>query len=50
MMSNIFYEKKNAQQKLYSKLAKAITEVERGAKCANAEKFLKDLMFSKTPY
>ena len=50
MMSNIFYEKQNAQQELYSKLAEAISEVERGAECANAEKFLKDLMSPKTRF
>lgn len=50
MMSNFSYEKQNAQQELYSKLAEAISEIERGAKCADAEKFLKDLMSIKTLY
>lgn len=39
-------EKQMAQLELYSKLAKAISEIEHGAKGADAEKFLKDLMDS----
>jgi hypothetical protein len=44
VMSIECYEKQMAQLELYSKLAEAISEVERGAECADAEKFLKDLM------
>lgn len=40
------HEKQIARQELYSKLAKAISEIEHGAKGADAEKFLKDLMDS----
>ena len=42
VMSIECYEKQMAQLELYSKLAEAISEVERGAECADAEKFLKD--------
>ena len=44
VMSIECYEKQMAQLELYSKLAEAISEVERGAECVDAEKFLKDLM------
>lgn len=37
-----------ARQELYSKLAKAVSEVERGEKCANAEEILKELMKKQT--
>ena len=47
-MSNFSYEKQNAQQELYSKLAETISEIERGAKCADAERFLKDLMSTES--
>ena len=43
-MSNNNYEKQKIQQELYSKLAEAISEVKNGAKCADAERFLKDLV------
>ena len=40
-------EKQSAQQELYSKLAEAVSEVERGEKCVDAEKFMKELMKDK---
>ena len=43
-MSTKHHEKQIVREELYSKLAEAISEVERGEKCANAEKFLKELM------
>ena len=39
-------EKQMVQLELYSKLAAAISEIKQGAKGADAEKFLKDLMKS----
>lgn len=33
-----------AQNELYSKLTEAASEIERGEKCVDAEKFLKKLM------
>jgi len=42
-MSIECYEKQIARQKLYSKLAEAISEIEHGAKGTDAEKFLKNL-------
>ena len=44
MLSIKCYEKQMGQLELYSKLAESISEVERGAECADAEKFLKGLM------
>ena len=40
VMSIECYEKQMAQLELYSKLAEAISEVERGAECADAESLL----------
>jgi len=45
-MSIEFYEKLVTRQELYSKLTEAISEIEYGAECVDAEKFLKDLMKS----
>jgi hypothetical protein len=44
VMSIECYEKQMAQLELYPNLADAISEIERGAECADAEKFLKDPM------
>lgn len=36
--------KSKTQKELYFKLAEVASELEQGEKCANAEKFLKELM------
>ena len=38
------YKIQKLQNELYSKLAEAASEIERGEKCVDAEKFLKELM------
>lgn len=44
VMSMECYEKQMAQLEVYAKLAEAISEIESGAKGADAKQFIKDLM------